>query len=303
MHQLLSPFSGTGVALVTPFTSIGAVDFDALGRIIDYVIEGGVDYIVSLGTTGEAVTLNAAECRQVLDFTLERTENKRPVVVGHFGDNNTAALVQRVKNFDCTGLAGIMSSSPAYNKPTQEGIYQHFLALAEATTLPIIIYNVPGRTSSNVLPETTLRLAETSSQFAAVKEASGRLEQVTEIIRHCPDHFALLSGDDPTALPSIAAGAQGSISVIANAYPWQWSRMVRAALDHDFTLAQELNFQLWDLHHWLYLEGNPTGVKAAMAELDLCLPNLRLPLVELSEESKKELLRRMQQVPEVRQLR
>ena len=303
MHQLLSPFKGTGVALVTPFTTTGEVDYPALGRIIDHVIDGGVDYLVSLGTTGESVTLTVDECRRVLEFTLERTENKHQVVVGHFGGNNTAALVQRIKSFDLTGLAGIMSSSPAYSKPTQEGIYQHYLALAEASSLPIIIYNVPGRTSSNVLPETILRLAETSSQFAAVKEASGSLEQVSELIRHRPDNFLVLSGDDPTALPSIAVGAEGSISVIANAYPWQWSRMIRAALDHDFMLAQELNYQLWDLHHSLYVEGNPAGIKTALAELGLCLPDLRLPLVSMSEGGKKELLHKMQQVPEVRQLR
>ena len=282
MNKTLPPFSGTGVALITPFKADKSIDFPALGRVIDYVIDGGVDYVVCLGTTGEAITLSTQECREVLDFTIRHVDERIPIVAGFFGGNYTEKLVQFISGYNFDGVAGIMSSSPAYSKPPQEGIYQHFLRIAEVAPLPLIIYNVPGRTSSNVLPETILRLAEASDRFAAVKEASGVLAQATEILRHRPERFGVLSGDDPLTTAMIAVGGHGGISVIANALPAHFSRMVRAALDNDVATARQLNFDTLDVHPLLYCEGNPVGIKAACSVLGLCENFLRVPLVPLS---------------------
>ncbi len=275
-------FRGTGVALVTPFKA-GEVDFSSLGNIIEHTINGGVDYLVSLGTTGEAVTLSSQECRKVLDFTIKINAGRVPLVAGLFGSNDTAAIVGKIKKFDFTGIDGILSSSPSYNKPTQEGIYQHYMKIAEVSPKPIIIYNVPGRTASNVLPETILRLAHSSKKFVAVKEASGDLIQAMKIIKEKPAHFSVLSGDDPTAFSLITAGGQGVISVIANALPEQFSEMTRAALNDDINTAIRLNLLLLDLHPWLYIDGNPAGVKAALEILKLCSREVRLPLVPIQE--------------------
>ena len=256
-------FRGTGVALVTPFKN-GEIDFSSLGKIIEHTISGGVDYLVSLGTTGEAVTLSADECKKVFDFTIKVNAGRVPLVAGLFGSNDTAALVEKIKKFDFTGFDGILSSSPAYNKPTQEGIYQHYMKIAEVCPVPIIIYNVPGRTASNILPETILRLANASEKFAAVKEASGDIVQGMKIIKEKPDHFSVLSGDDPTAFSLITAGGQGVISVISPMrFLEQFSEMVSAALNGDIVTARKLNLQMLDLHHWLYVDGNPAGIKAA----------------------------------------
>lgn len=276
------PFSGTGVALVTPFRNY-AIDYPALGHIIDFVIDSGVEYVVSLGTTGEAITLSSQECRQVLDFTIEQVNGRVPVVAGFFGSNYTEKLVNSVRQYNFDGIAAIMSSSPAYSKPPQEGIYQHYMQLAEASSVPIIIYNVPGRTASNVAPQTVLRLARASEQFVAVKEASGDLVQTTRILKARPDHLAVLSGDDPLTLPMIGAGADGVISVIANVFPAQFSQMVRSALEGDFATARQLNFDLLDVHPWLYIENNPVGIKAAMEIAGFCSKEVRIPLVPLSD--------------------
>lgn len=285
-------FRGTGVALVTPFKD-SEVDFSSLGKIIEHTISGGVDYLVSLGTTGEAVTLSAEECRKVVDFTKKVNAGRVPLVAGFFGSNDTAALVGKIKNFDFNGFDGILSSSPAYNKPTQEGIYQHYMKIAEVCPVPIIIYNVPGRTASNILPDTILRLANASEKFAAVKEASGDIVQGMKIIKEKPEHFSVLSGDDPTAFSLIAAGGQGVISVIANALPEQFSEMVRAALNGDIDTARDINLQLLDVHPWLYVDGNPAGIKAAMEILNFGSRDVRLPLVPIQERNflslKKEL--------------
>ena len=285
-------FSGTGVALVTPFKE-GEVDFSSLEKIIEYTISGGVDYLVSLGTTGEAITLTSAECRKILDFTIKINAGRVPLVAGLFGSNNTAEIVEKIKNFNFAGIDGILSSSPSYNKPTQEGIYQHYMNIAEVCPRPIIIYNVPGRTASNMLPETLLRLANASEKFVAVKEASGDMIQGMKIIKEKPAHFAVLSGDDPTAFSLIAAGGQGVISVMANALPEQFSEMVKTALNGDLSTARHINLQLLDLHPWLYVDGNPAGVKAALEILNLCSREVRLPLVPIQERNflglKKEL--------------
>lgn len=277
------PFSGAGVALVTPFKENKAIDYPALEKLIEFVINGGIDFIVSLGTTGEAITLSSRECREVLDFTIKIANGRLPIVAGLFGSNYTEKLVNSLKSYNFNGIDAIMSSSPAYSKPSQEGIYQHYMAAAEASPVPIIIYNVPGRTSSNVAAATTLRLAHASDKFIAVKEASGDLVQAMKILKNKPEHFQVWSGDDPLTLPMISCGATGVISVIANAYPRLFSDMVRAARAGDFGKARQLNDQLLDIHPWLYVDGNPSGIKAAMEILGLCRQDLRIPLTPVTE--------------------
>ena len=278
--KLQSQFSGTGVALVTPFKADGAIDWAALERIIEHVLQDrGVDYIVSLGTTGEAITLSTAECKQVFAFTIKKVNRRVPLVAGLFGSNNTATILDRYQVYDLEGFGAVLSSSPAYNKPSQEGIFQHYMKVAEASPLPIIIYNVPGRTGSNISAKTTVRLANASEKFIAVKEASGNIVQGMDIIKYKPEHFLVLSGDDPITLPLIAAGGAGVISVIANAYPKTFSTMVRTAMSGDFATARNLNNTLLDIHNWLYVENNPCGIKAALDIMGLCENNVRLPLV------------------------
>ncbi len=294
----LPQFSGTGVALITPFKADLSVDYPALGDLIDYVITGGVDYLVSLGTTGEAITLSSEECRSILDFTIRHVDGRVPIVAGFFGGNYTDRLEERIKAYNFDGVAGIMSSSPAYSKPPQSGIYQHFMRVADASSLPVIIYNVPGRTSSNVLPETVLKLAENHENFAAVKEASGKIEQSVEILKHCRKDFGVLSGDDPITAPIIAMGGHGGISVIANALPAHFSGMVNAALASDFPRARKLNFDMLEVHPLLYVEGNPVGIKAAVSMLGLCRNYLRVPLVPLSEPNRERLRKLLSQVPD-----
>jgi 4-hydroxy-tetrahydrodipicolinate synthase len=288
-------FSGTGVALVTPFRNT-AIDFDTLERIIEHVIQGGVDFVVSLGTTGEAITLSSEECREVLDFTVKTVAGRMPIVAGFFGSNYTEKLVNALKTYDFEGVDAIMSSSPAYSKPTQEGIYRHYMAVAEASPLPIIIYNVPGRTASNVSADTTLRLARDSKKFIAVKEASGDLVQAMRIIKNKPDDFLVLSGDDPLTLPIIASGGDGVISVIANAFPAEFSGMVNAALQGDMPAARRYNELLLDVHPWLYTEGNPAGIKAAMEILGFGAKEVRIPLVPVSDNTYAQLKKEMERV-------
>ncbi len=283
------PLSGTGVALVTPFKKGGAIDYTALERIIENCIEGGVKFLVSLGTTGEAITLNPEECRAVLDFTLKVNNGRVPTVVGFFGGNNTTHLTERIKNFNFDGFDYIMSSSPSYNKPSQEGIFQHFVEVEKVSPLPIIIYNVPGRTSSNISAETTIRLAKASDKFIAVKEASGDLVQASKILKYKPENFAVLSGDDALTLPMMGMGATGVISVIANAFPFEFSEMVRAANEGDYVGARHYHELLLDIHPHLYVDGNPAGIKAALHRMELCENELRLPLVPVSVDTYKKL--------------
>ncbi len=274
-------FSGTGVALVTPFTADSAVDFDALTRVIDHVIDGGVDYLVALGTTGETPTLSGKERRAVLDHILQRAEGRVPVVAG-MGGNNTAELIHGLHDYDLSRVAGILSVAPYYNKPTQEGLYQHFAAIARATELPIILYNVPGRTASNLLPATVLRLAEDFSNIVAIKEASGNLVQNMEIIAGAPEGFAVLSGDDNLVVPQIAVGMHGVISVAANCYTADFCAMVRSALDGRFDEARRIHYSLLPRINMLFEEGNPAGVKHELARMGICKNFLRLPLVPVS---------------------
>jgi len=276
-------FRGTGVALVTPFAN-GAVDFEGLKRVIEHCIEGGVEYLVSLGTTGESATLTPTESLEVLEFTT-KTIAGRVLLVAGFGGNNTQASIEKIKSFHFNGIDAILSVSPYYNKPTQEGIYQHYMALAEAAPRPIIIYNVPSRTGSNITAETTLRLAHASEKFIAVKEASGDLIQCMNIVKGKPDNFLVLSGDDAITLPMLSFGIDGVISVVANAFPRPFSDMVRHGLTGDFKAASKLHFDLLKIIDLLFVEGNPAGVKAALELQNICSKEVRLPLVELSDKN------------------
>jgi 4-hydroxy-tetrahydrodipicolinate synthase len=279
-------FTGTGVALVTPFKN-GAVDYDGLERLINHNIQGEVEFLVSLGTTGESVTLSEEEQHAVLDFTVKVVAGRVSIVAG-FGGSDTAALIQKIKHYHFKGIDGILSASPAYNKPTQEGIYQHFMAIAAIAPRPIILYNVPGRTASNMTAETTLRLANASDKFVAVKEASGSLAQCMEIVHGAkPAHFSVLSGDDNLTLPMLACGMDGLISVIGNAYPQGYSDMVRACLAGDFAKARTLHYSFMNLVDLLFVDGNPAGVKYALQQLGVCGEELRLPLVPATESTKK----------------
>jgi 4-hydroxy-tetrahydrodipicolinate synthase len=282
--MIQSKFVGTGVAIITPFKN-NEIDFDAMSKIIDHVIDGKAEYIVALGSTGETATLDEKESREVLDHVISHVKGRVPIVAGNFGSNNTKDICRYIKSFDFTGIDAILSSSPAYVKPSQEGIFQHYTSMAEVSPVPIILYNVPGRTRSNMEWETTIRLAESSKQFIGIKEASGDLIQATRIIKNRPSHFFVTSGDDEVALPMIACGGEGVISVMANAFPNSFSSMIRAALAEDYVQARKLNFQTYDLHKWLYIEGNPVGIKSTMEVLGLCTNEVRLPLAKMSQEN------------------
>jgi 4-hydroxy-tetrahydrodipicolinate synthase len=284
--------TGTGVAIITPFRNYD-VDYDALTTMIEHVISGGVEYIVSLGTTGETTSLSESEQQLVQSHTIEVVAGRVPIVAGQFGGNNTAQLVEKLTAFDPTGIAAILSSSPAYVKPSQEGIYQHYMKLGEASPLPMIIYNVPGRTASNLSADTALRIANGNEKYIAVKDASADLVQGAAIARNAPSHFSLLSGDDPTALPLISVGSKGVISVIANVFPKAFSDIIRLGLEGNYAKANELHCALLDLHHWLYVEGNPVGIKEAAAYRQLIQPELRLPLVRMSEKNRSNLEKEM----------
>jgi 4-hydroxy-tetrahydrodipicolinate synthase len=278
----MNRFYGTGVAMVTPFNADGSVDYDGLRRVINHLIDGGVEYLVSLGTTGETSVLNSSEKKEIWKFTSETVAGRVGLVAG-IGGNNTAEVVHALKTFDTTGYDAILSVSPAYNKPIQEGIYQHYKAIAEASPLPVILYNVPGRTGSNMTAETTLRLANDFKNIIGMKEASGSFEQISKIIRDKPEGFLVISGDDTIALPLIASGAVGVISVIANALPKAYSDMIRLCLQGNFKEAAPLHLDLLDITGLCFSEGSPGGVKAILKQLDICGDTLRLPLVNVSD--------------------
>lgn len=278
----MNRFYGTGVAMVTPFQPDGEVDYPALERLINHLIDGGVEYLVSLGTTGESATLSKDEKKQVFAFTA-KTVNKRVALVAGIAGNNTLEVVAEIKAFDTDGYDAILSASPHYNKPTQEGIYQHYKAIAEASPLPIILYNVPSRTGSTVSAETTVRLAKDFKNIIGIKEASGNFDLMNQLMRDKPEDFLLISGDDPITLPMIAMGAVGVISVIGNALPRQLSDMVRLCLQGDFKAALPTNYSLIEFTRLMFAEGSPAGVKTALKQLDICGDTLRLPLVQVSE--------------------
>jgi 4-hydroxy-tetrahydrodipicolinate synthase len=272
---------GTGVALVTPFKGDGSVDFDSLASLINFVIEDGVEYVVTMGTTGETPTLSREEKLEIINFTFSAVDARVPVVIG-VGGNNTRALISDLEYFPVDKAVAILSASPYYNKPSQEGIYQHYKALAQATPKPIILYNVPGRTGSNIAAATTVRLAKDFDNIAGVKEASGNMDQCMQILRDRPQEFLVVSGDDNLALAQIACGMDGVISVAANCFPKDFSDMVQAALKGDFARARMLNNVLLKGYSLLFAENNPAGVKAFLSELGIIENNLRLPLVPLS---------------------
>lgn len=278
----MNELQGAGVALVTPFNADGTVDYDTLGRLIDYQIEGGMDYLVSLGTTGETATLSAAERKQVWAFTSKHVNKRVPLVAG-IGGNHTQEIVEQIKAFDVLDYVAILSVSPYYNKPTQEGIYQHYKAIAEASKLPIILYNVPGRTGSNILPATTIRLAKDFKNIVATKEASGSFAQFSEILRDKPEDFLLISGDDPITLPMMAMGAAGIISVVANAYPNKVSALAHLCQEGNFTEARSIHLELLKAIDLCFIEGNPAGVKYIMKQKGLGDDHLRLPLVPVGK--------------------
>ncbi|MBJ7428995.1 MAG: 4-hydroxy-tetrahydrodipicolinate synthase [Bacteroidia bacterium] len=272
---------GTGLALVTPFKADFSIDFDALSNLIEHVITGGVEYVVALGTTGESVTLSKDEKKQVYQFIQQQVKGRVLCVAG-LGGNNTAELTDYIKSFDFTGYDAVLSVSPYYNKPSQEGIYQHFMQVAEASAKPIILYNVPGRSGSNMTADTTLRLAKANSKFIAVKEASGNAEQFMDLIHQAPAGFSVVSGDDNLTVPFISMGMTGVISVIGQAYPKKFSDMVRAALNNDIVTARTLHFELYDVMKSIYLDGNPGGIKALLSLMGICQNIVRLPLVPVN---------------------
>ena len=279
--SLINKLSGTGVAIITPFKKGSEVDFTALGKTIDFVIENGVEYIVTLGTTGETPTLTNNEQREIVDFTADKIKGRVPLVLG-IGGNNTKEIINHFSNFSLENVTAILSSSPNYNKPSQEGIFQHYKAIAGASPLPVILYNVPGRTGSNISSETTLRLAKECENIQGIKEASGNMVQCMHILKNKPEDFLFVSGDDHISLPLIACGAHGVISVVANCFPKDFSEMMRLALKYDFEKAQQLHYKLLPAYDLLFVENNPAGVKAFLYELKLIENELRLPLVPLS---------------------
>ena len=269
---------GMGVALITPFHKDKSIDFESLARLLEYQIHSGIDFLVVLGTTAETATLSPEEQAQVRRFVAERVHGRVPLVLG-LGGNNTMAIVKAAQTLDLSDFSAILSVVPYYNKPSQEGIYQHYKAIATASPLPVILYNVPGRTGVNMAPETCLRLAREFENIIGVKEASGNISQMDEIIKNKPDDFMVISGDDGITFPLITLGAVGVISVIGNAFPREFSRMVRLALESDFDHAREIHHRFTELFSLLFVDGNPAGVKCLLNAMGFIENELRLPLV------------------------
>ncbi|MFC0604531.1 4-hydroxy-tetrahydrodipicolinate synthase [Winogradskyella pulchriflava] len=282
----MTKFIGTGVALITPFTADLKIDFDALQKLVEYNIENGIEYLVISGTTGESVTVTAEEKKELVKFIAKVNNGRLPLVLG-IGGNNTAAVVNEIKTTDFSGIDAILSVSPYYSKPTQEGIYQHFKAVSEASPIPIILYNVPGRTSSNMLPETTLRLAKDFKNIIAVKEAGNNVHQYLELLRTKPKDFLVLSGDDDLALGVALAGGSGVISVIGQALPKEFSEMIRLGIAGKAKEAYDLHFKLMPITGLIFSENNPAGIKAVLEALDISKSHVRLPLVEATDKLKE----------------
>jgi len=277
----MKKFSGTGVAIVTPFDKHRNVDIQALKRLVKHLTEGGVDFLVVQGTTGETSVLSADEKELVLQTVLVANSGKLPVVLG-IGGNNTAELVHEIQTRNLKGVDAILSVTPYYNRPTQAGLYAHYKAVAESTELPIILYNVPSRTGVNLSAEICVRLAQDFKNIVGVKEASGNWMQIMQIVREKPEHFSVISGDDALCVPQMAIGAEGVISVVANAYPAEFSKMVTAALKNDFATANKIHYHLLNFTEAVFAENNPGGIKAALEILEICESETRLPLVDVS---------------------
>ena len=282
-------FKGTGVALITPFQQDGKIDFPALQSLVTHVIKGGVDFVVALGTTAETPTLSVAEKQEALSAIVQDCQGKLPVVCG-LGGNNTSEVLQNLKEFDLKGVDALLSVTPYYNKPTQEGLYQHYRAVAQATNKPIILYNVPGRTGCNMLPATAIRLAREFSNIIAMKEASGNLVQCMELIQDKPDNFTVLSGDDNLALAQMAVGMEGIISVAANCFTKEMTDIINLAIVGKFDKARKTFYKILPGIELLFTEGNPAGVKCVLKHMNLCQQHLRLPLVPVSEGTENKII-------------
>ena len=281
-------FKGLGIALITPFTSEGRVDYDALKRLIEYQLANGADFLCILATTGEAPCLTQQERDDITTFIRERVAGRVPILK-YCGGNNTAAVVEEIKTTDWTGIDGILSICPYYNKPSQEGIYQHFKAIAEVSPLPIVLYNVPGRTGVNMKPETIVRLANDFANIVGVKEASGSMEQVDEIIKNKPHRFDVISGDDALTFSMVASGAAGVISVIGNALPKEFSRMIRLEFNGEYEPARKIHHKFTELYSLLFIDGNPAGCKALLNDMGMIENVLRLPLVPTTITTKQKM--------------
>jgi 4-hydroxy-tetrahydrodipicolinate synthase len=277
----MKKFKGTGVAIITPFKNDGSIDFAALGRVIDHVISGGVNYIVAMGTTGESVTITKDEKKALISYVIEFIDSRAPLIVG-FGGNNTQEVINCIKHSNLSGVDGILSVAPYYNKPNQRGLFQHFKAIATCSPIPVIMYNVPGRTCCNITSETCLELAHACENIVGIKEASGDIGQIMRIIKDKPDSFSVISGDDMMTIPVITTGGSGVISVLANAFPNQCSELVNHALKNNFKTAREIQFRFLEIIELLFIEGNPAGVKAMLNIMSICSNILRLPLVPVS---------------------
>lgn len=271
-------FTGLGIALLTPFKEDESIDFDALGRLLDYQLQNSIDYLVVLGTTAETPTLSEEEKKDVLKFVQEKVNGRVPIVLG-CGGNNTRGIVHTLQHDDFTGIDAILSVVPYYNKPSQEGMYQHYKAISEASPVPVILYNVPGRTGVNMLPDTTIRIAREFENVVAIKEACGNMDQINDIIKRKPKDFMVISGDDGITYPLITMGASGVISVIGNAFPKEFGRMVRLALQGEYEQAREIHHKFTDLFDLLFVDGNPAGAKCMLSLMGYIQNKLRLPLV------------------------
>jgi 4-hydroxy-tetrahydrodipicolinate synthase len=277
----MKKFRGTGVAIVTPFKNDSSIDFAALGRVVNHVINGGVNYIVVMGTTGESATITKDEKKAVISYVAEVTDNRIPLIIG-IGGNNTQEVINCIRHSNLTGIDGILSVAPYYNKPNQRGLFQHFKAIANGSPLPVILYNVPGRTCSNISSDTCIELAHECENIVAIKEASGDISQIMRIIKGKPDNFSVISGDDMMTIPIIASGGSGVISVLANAFPAATSELVTNALKNNYKSAREIQLRYLEIIELLFIDGNPAGVKAMLNIMNLCLNNLRLPLVQVN---------------------
>jgi 4-hydroxy-tetrahydrodipicolinate synthase len=293
--MLAKDFRGTGVAIITPFLENGAIDWASFKKLIGFLTEGKVEYLVVMGTTGENVTISKEEKQEIFQFVARENAGKLPLVAG-IGGNNTAEVLEGLKHTDLTGYQAILSVSPYYNKPNQEGIFHHYKMISEASPLPVIMYNVPGRTGMNVSAETTIRIARACPNIIATKEASGNFDQIMQIIKHKPDGFEVISGDDGITLPMIAVGSIGVISVVANAFPAKFSEMVRLALNENYPAARVNHYQLVDIIGSLFEEGSPSGVKAYLSEMGICGNYFRMPVYKVSEKLHSKIRSLMQQV-------
>lgn len=291
----MTKFRGTGIAIITPFNDDLTVDYNALTNLVNFNIENGIDYIVISGTTGESVTITKAEKKQIISSIVEANNNRVPLVLG-IGGNNTAEIIHEIENTDLNNIDAILSVSPYYSKPTQEGIYQHFKAISQACPVDIIMYNVPGRTSSNMTPETTLRLAKDFDNIIAVKEAGNNVHQYLKLLRDKPNGFGIISGDDDLVLGVVLAGGAGVISVIGQALPSQFSKMIRLGLQGKAKEAYDIHFRLMDITSLIFSENNPAGIKAVLETLNLAKSNVRLPLVEATNALKKDIKDALQEL-------